>query len=148
VRGVLPAAEVTAVPCSCERGSLALEPIEHNPSLELRRRVLTGLDVAGAPAAAAAALVAPRPTRAPPHTRVELLHLPMRPALVSASFASLTAAGYLPVGVRPHRRRTSEIVLQRVAAAHAREAIGSMVLAGAHLRRLADGWLEACARTS
>lgn len=131
-----PAAAVSTVSCSEEIGPLALESIEHNQSLDLRRRVITGLETRASPR--------PEPSRA----RVELLHLPMRPALVSAAWASVLAADYVPVGVRPHRQRTSEIVLQRIDRPRAREAIASMVLAGARVRRLADEWLEACARTS
>lgn len=142
VHEVLPAAVVTTVSCSRELGSLALGPIEDNRSLDLRRRVVTGLDSTAEPAALGAALAAP------PDVRVELVHLPMQAALVSAAWASLADAGYLPVGVRPHQRRTCEIVLQRVTAAHAGVALGSMVLAGARVRRLADEWREACARTS
>jgi hypothetical protein len=144
LRGVLPAVDVAVVPCSPTIGRLALEPIEHNPSLDLCRRVVTGLENVPVPVPVSSL----SPSNDPPLTRVELLHLPMRSTLVSATWASLSRAGYLPVGVRPHRRRTSEIVLQRVAAAHARESIASMTLAGSHVRALADGWLEACARTS
>jgi hypothetical protein len=136
VRETQPAAVVSAVACSEEIEPLALESIEHNQSLDLRRRVIAGLEARADPG--------PEPARA----RVDLLHLPMQPALVSAAWASVLAAGYLPVGVRPHRQRTSEIVLQRVEPPRAREAITSMVLAGARVRRLADEWLEACARTS
>lgn len=141
VHEVLPAAVVTAVSCSREVGGLALEPIEDNRSLDLRRRVVTGLAVTSEPASEAT------PTDTDP-VRVELLHLPMQPARVSAAWASLVGAGYLPVGVRPHQRRSGEIVLQRVTAAHADAALGSMVLAGARVRRLAQEWREACARTS
>lgn len=138
VHEVLPAAVVTAVPCSRERAELALAPIEDNRSLGLRRQVVTGIAAASEPSRRAAASP----------VRVELLHLPMQPALVSAAWASLVGAGYLPVGVRPHQRRSGEIVLQRVTAAHAGAALGSMVLAGARVRRLAEAWREACARTS
>jgi len=139
VHEVLPAAVVTAVPCSPKLGALVLEPIEHNQSLGLCRRVVSGLEASIDGSASHAA---------EPLARVELLHLPLQPELVSATWASLLGAGYLPVGVRLHQRRTSELVLQRVTAAHARESITSMVLAGARVRKLADGWLEACARTS
>jgi hypothetical protein len=136
VREVLPAAVVTTVSCSREVGSLAIASIEDNRSLDLRRRVVVGMKDTADPGLAASPV------------RVELMHLPMQAALVSAAWASLLDAGYLPVGVRPHQRRTGEIVLQRVTAAHAGEALGSMVLAGARVRRLADEWREACARTS
>jgi hypothetical protein len=134
VRGVLPTAVVVPVTCSSELGSLWLEPIEHNPSLELRRRVVMGIGGAPAPAAAAA--------------RVELVHLPMRAALVSMAWASLLAGGYVPVGVRPHLHRDSEIVLQSSTLAHGRAAIASMSLAGPLVHRLAGEWLEACGPTS
>ncbi len=133
LRGVLPTATVVPVDCSGERASVKLEPIEDNPSLALRRRAVVGL---GAVASAM------------PPARVELVHLPMQPALVAATWASLEADGHVPVGVRPHARRSCEIVLQRLHLDRAREAAAEMTLAGSHVRELAREWLEACARTS
>lgn len=139
VRGVLPAAVVTSVACSAERVALALAPIEHNPSLALRRQRV--VDVAGSPTP-----TADSPSSAP--ARVVLVHLPMEGPRVAASWSSLLARGFVPVGVRPHLQRASEIVLQATTIDHAREAIATMSLAGARVRSLADGWLEACAHTS
>lgn len=134
VHGVLPAASVVPVACASELAPLVLEPIEDNQSLGLRRRVVAGLGPATDPEAEPA--------------RVELVHLPMQAGPVAAAWASVQARGYVPVGVRLHRRRPCELVLQSLAVAHAREALAAMCLAGADAKGLAEGWREACARTS
>lgn len=137
VRGVLPAAVVTPVACSAERVRLVLAPLEHNPSLALGRLRVEGV------------AAVPTPTAdAPTPARVALVHLPMEAPRVAAAWSSLLASGHVPVGLRPHLQRPSEIVLQATTAAHAREALAAMSLAGPRVRSLADGWLEACAHTS
>jgi hypothetical protein len=136
VRGVLPEANVLAVECAGNSGSgrLALESVEDNPSLGLRRRAIVG----GGDEVAIEE-----------RARVELIHVPMRPEILATSWATLMTRGYVPVGVRPHQRRTSEIIVQAMADRdHCTNAITSMNLAGPRLERLALQWLETCARTS
>ncbi len=140
VGGALP--EAVVVPVAYTRAStstsLAFEPIEWNPSLALRRRavrltsdVLASSDASSSPA------------------RVDLVHLPMLTEHVAAAWSSLLARGYLPVGVRPHRRRPSEIVLQFLPRSdRCADMIASMSLAGPPVQRLATEWLQTCERTS
>jgi hypothetical protein len=138
IAGVLPDARVIEIEVGDSRDGdrPALELIEHNPSLGLRRRVIT---IDGASSS--------EPFES--SVRVDLIHLPMTPAMVSSHWNALVTRGYLPVGVRPHRSRPSEIVLQAIAdPAGCATAIAAMNLAGARLERLATGWLGACARTS
>jgi hypothetical protein len=81
--------------------------------------------------------------------RTDLVHVPMRPAIIAGAWTRLLEAGYLPVGIRPHRRRTSEIVLQSMPErARCARAATEMSLCGASMARLVDQWVEACERTS
>lgn len=140
IAGVLPSARV--VPAAGAPVACGLEPIEWNASLGLRRRAIT---LAGGSGSLPEELAAP--SRA--GVRTELIHLPLRPALVAGAWDSLLAAGYLPVGIRPHRRRTTELVLQQLGdRSRCERAVAAMELPGASLRRFVEGWWEACARTS
>jgi len=135
VRGVLPEATVVPVPCANVREPWVLTSIENNPSLGLRRQGVESTGEGGGSQDATP-------------SRVDLVHLPMRPALVRAAWRGLQAGGYVPVGLRPHRHRDCEIVLQRIELERGREALETMVLTGNRVRELASGWLEACTLTS
>lgn len=133
--GVLPDARVVACAGPSRSRPLALESVEDNPSLGLRRRVVVdgGDDEESAE----------------PRARVELIHVPMQPEILAANWSALMHRGYVPVGIRPHRSRVCEIIVQAIADRdRCADAITSMNLAGPRLGRLALQWLETCARTS
>lgn len=112
----------------------SLETFETSAGLDLRRRLVT-LDGEADELNATA--------------RVELVHLPMRTREVAAAFAELIEHGYVPVCVRQHDRRCSEIVLQHLPdRSHAVTMLGEMQLLGPTLAQLAAGWTSACSRTS
>lgn len=107
-----------------------LETFEHNRAIGLRRRVV----------ARGAAQV---PASEHADARTDLVHVPCDDRL--AVLGVLADRGYVPVGVRPHRARPTEVVLQRIEPG-ARERVKARLrgafLVGDEARSLVAGWCE------
>ncbi len=116
---------------------LALEAVEHNPSLGLARRAVVHRPGARLEEELAA-----------PIARTDLVHVPCDGRM--AAVPALERHGYVVTGVRPHATRPDEVVLQRLPGARRVQAAASLSRAALLPagRALLESWLETCARTS
>ncbi len=78
--------------------------------------------------------------------RVQIVHVPAVSGL-SGLFDALLTRGFVPTGVRPHKRRAHEWTLQRVPDPQALSGLGEVQLATEGLRSLWQDWRERCAHT-
>lgn len=121
---------VETSPAEPSRDDVALDTFEENRAIGLRRRVVLRR--------AAAREVGDGRTQA----RTELIHVPCDERL--SMLGVLSQQGYVPVGVRPHVERPTEVVLQRIdpaerAAVKARLASASLV---GEAKALVAAWCE------
>jgi hypothetical protein len=111
--------------------AFALDTLEENASIGLRRRAVSR----ARPEEPPADILARRAWR------TELIHVPCDERL--ATGPALEAYGYVPVGLRPHARRPSEVIFQQIAdRADARERLRHIALVGDDARAIVRGWCE------
>lgn len=128
---------VVGAPPALDADGLTLGLIEDNRDLSLRRRAIDrgGGDLD-------ALLASDRP-------RTDLVHVPLDDR--AAALPALLAAGYVPVGLRPHAARPDELIVQHLPPARLAPELAALRVARVHsdaARRLLDDWVARCDRAS